>query len=179
MKADFSKGIHTNSKPVNTPEGSYRSAENMRVSGNAKRTDEGNTQTNVPIKFIQWGSCSIGTQTILLGTIDGTSVIGSLDISGVWLIEIAGRTPDILGFTGPVQVEGRKNWAGERLIYFSTEQGSRRINLDTINKPTIPSNAEFDKLTSLFLEYDLPRVMYTGEEVTGTLMSGVYQLAAR
>jgi len=177
MKTDFTKGINTNTKPINTPSGFYRDAVNMRVTGNAKRTDEGNEPTTVPTNFIQWGSCAIGDETILIGTTGGKSIIGSLDIDGNWKVEIPNRAGvDILGVTEPVQIVGKKNWAGERIIYFSTPVGSRRINLD-INYPT--DDEEFDKITSLFLEYDLPRVVYTGENNSGELLSGVYEIAAR
>jgi len=182
MKTDFTKGLFTNTKPIHTPPGAYTDAVNMRVAGRAKRTDEGNLPTNVPANFIEWGSCAIGDETILLGTINSKSIIGSLDINGVWNVEVPVRAGvDVLGITDPTQVEGKKNWAGERVIYFSTPAGSRRINLgktpDDIILPT--DDEDFDKVTSLFLEYDLPRVRYTGETNSGELLSGVYQFVAR
>lgn len=178
MKTDFTKGIYTNTKPVNTPPGYYTDAENIRVSGQSKRTEEGNTQTGVPSNFIQWGSCSIGSQSILLGTISGKSIIGSLDVDGTWVVEVGIRATDVLAIHSPTQVEGKKNWAGDRIIYFSTPTGARRIDLDNTDYATMPDE-DFSKVTSLFLEYDLPRVNYVGESNSGTLHSGVYQLAAR
>jgi hypothetical protein len=177
MKADFTKGLLTNTQPVNTPAGSYTDAENMRVSGRAKRTEEGNASTLVPYNFIQWGSCAIGDETILLGSVSGKSIIGSLDIEGNWTVEEPVRSGvDVLGIVEPTQVEGKKNWAGERVIYFSTPSGSRRINLD-VELPT--DDEDFDKVTSLFLEYDLPRTKYKDQTNSGVLLSGVYQFAAR
>ena len=178
MNLDFTKGISTTTKPVQTPPGYYSDAENMRVSGNAKRSEEGNSKISaIPSNFIQWGSCSIGDKSILLGTAGGKSIIGSLDISDNWVLLVPARAGiDVLGIVGPTQVVGKKNWAGEDVIYFSTPSGSRRINLaDSL--PT--DDIEFDKVTSLFLEYDLPKVTYTGENNSGGLTSGVYQFAAR
>lgn len=178
MKVNFSKGIYTNTEPVQTPEGFYPDAENMRVSGDAKRAEEGTkAMTGVPTNFIQWGNCSIGDKTILLGTVNGKSVIGSLDKNDVWTLLVPARAGvDVLGIVDETQVEGKKNWAGEDVIYFSTPSGARRINLSS----TMPTDdVEFDKVTSLFLEYDLPRVTYTGEETSGELLSGTYEVYAR
>jgi hypothetical protein len=178
MKINFTRGIHTNTSPVETPEGYYKDAKNMRATGNAKRSDEGNSRmTAVPTNFIQWGECSIGDKTILLGTINGKSIIGALNEADSWSILVPARAGvDVLGIVGPTQVEGKKNWAGEDVIYFSTPSGSRRINL-SISLPT--DDVEFDKVTSLFLEYDLPKVTYTGESSSGELLTGAYQIVAR
>jgi hypothetical protein len=178
MKINFTKGINTNTKPVQTPDGFYRDAENMRASGDAKRTEEGNTHiAGVPANIIQWGNCAIGDKTIIIGTISGKSIIGSLDINDQWVIVVPARAGvDVLGVSGPVQIIGRKNWAGEDIVYFSTPTGSRRINLAK-SLPT--DDVEFDKVTSLFLEYDLPQATYTGETGSGELMSGVYQFSVR
>lgn len=178
MKIDFTKGIHTNTKPVKTPVGHYRDAKNMRISGQSKRTEEGTeTMFMVPSDIVQWGSCTIGEESIILGTLDGKSVIGSLNRQNVWTMEVPARPGiDVLGIVDPTQVEGKKNWAGERIIYFSTPSGSRRINLDQ-NLPT--DDTAFDKVTALFLEYDLPNPEYVGESNTGQLESGVYQAYVR
>jgi len=182
MKTTFTKGIHTATDPVNTPPEYYRDAENFRISGNSKRSEEGMTHmVGVPSNFIIWGNCAIGDQTILLGQINSKSVIGSLDKDDNWVVEVPARVNEILGIVEPTQVEGKKNWAGERIIYFSTSSGARRINLGTIaDGPDLPTgDTDFDKVTSLFLEYDLPKVNYTGESSGGTLLSGSYQLGAR
>lgn len=176
-KLNFSQGIHTNTKPINTPEGHYSDAMNMRSSGASRRSEEGNIKiVGAPSNIIQWGNCAIGDQTIILGSSNGKSIIGSLDINDNWVLEVPARVVDILGINEPTQVEGKKNWAGERVIYFSTSSGARRINLDS-DLPT--DDTEFDKVTSLFLEYDLPKVEYTGEGSSGTVPSGVYQFFAR
>lgn len=176
MNLDFSKGIHTQSKPINTPPGYYRDAENMRTSGGSLRTEEGMKLLNVPADFIIWGSCPIGDETILLGEQAGKSIIGSLKNDN-WTMEIGPRVNDVFGIFEETQVEGRKNWAGERLIYFSTPTGARAINLDTLDQ-NLP-DFEFDKITSLFLEYDLPRTAYIGEKSSGAVPTGVYQFAVR
>ncbi|HEC44441.1 hypothetical protein LCGC14_0984250 [marine sediment metagenome] len=178
METDFTKGIHTNTDPVNTPPGYYRGAKNMRISGNSKRSEEGMVKMeSVPANFIQWGNCAIGNQTILLGQINSKTVIGSLDTNDNWAVEVPARAGvDVLAINEPVQVEGKKNWAGERVIYFATPAGARRINLD---KDLPSGDTDFDKVTSLFLEYDLPKVVYLGENNAGILLSGSYQLAAR
>lgn len=176
MKTDFIKGIHTDTKPIHTPPGYYPDAENMRIDGRSKKTEEGNIRTGVPTNLVQWGDCSIAEETIILGNISGKSIIGAMTDDGSWTEIIGARSVDVLGINEPTQVVGKKNWAGERVIYFSTTAGSRRINLD---KPQPTDNGDFDKSTSLFLEYDLPQVEYTGESDTGQLLSGVYQVAAR
>ena len=85
MKIDFSKGIHTSTDPVNTPAGFYRDAENIRVSGLSKRSEEGNIKMPVPENLVQWGNCSIGDETIILGNIPGRgSIIGALDKDDNW-----------------------------------------------------------------------------------------------
>lgn len=178
MRIGFTKGIHTNSEPVQTPAEYYSDALNMRTSGGAKRTEEGNLKlTGVPGSIVQWGQCSIGNRTIILGTLSGKSIIGSLDINDIWTLLVPPRAGvDVLGIVGATQVEGKKNWAGEDIIYFSTPNGSRRINLSS----TLPTDdTEFDKITSLFLEYSLPKVSYVQESGSGELLSGVYQFAAR
>ena len=130
----------------------------------------------VPDDFVQWGNCAIGNETILLGRSGGYSMIGSLNTNDEWTTIIHRTSNDILQITEPTQVEGRLNWAGERVIYFATKGGARRINLDS----TLPADdTEFDKVTSLFLEYDLPKVEYQGESSSGQLESGSYQIAAR
>ena len=183
METNFTKGIHTKTKPENTPQGYYRDALNMRISGGSKRTEEGmKKMVGVPANFIQWGDCAIGDETILLGTIGGKSVIGSLNKAEEWNIEVPSRTGvDILKIDSPVQVEGKKNWAGERVIYFSTSAGSRRINIGKLpGQATLPTgDTDFDKVTSLFLEFDLPKTSYTGEGSSGKVPTGVYQFAAR
>lgn len=177
MKLDFSKGINTDMDPESTPKGYYLDALNMRATGDSKRSEEGMTQiTAVPNTIVQWGNCAIGDQTIVLGQYAGKSIIGSLTKDDVWTVEVQHGGIDVLGINAPTQVEGRRNWAGERIIYFATKSGARRINLD---QPLPPGDSEFDKATSLFLEYDLPKTSYVGEQTTGTLLSGEYQIGAR
>lgn len=174
----FSEGIYTNTQEVDTPAEHYIDAQNMRVSGRARRTEEGNQIiAGVPTNIVVWGSCDIGEETIVLGTTSSKSIIGSLDKDDNWTVEVPVRAGvDILGIVDPTQVEGKKNWAGERVIYFSTPSGARRINLDI----ALPSDdTEFDKVTSLFLEYDLPEIAYTGEDSTGQVPTGVYQFQVR
>ena len=178
MKLDFTKGIQNNTEPVQTPPGYYTDALNMRASGNAKKTQEGNTAiAGVPTNITQWGDCSIGKETIILGTVSGKSVIGSINEDDVWTELVPARAGvDVLGIVGPTQCEGKKNWAGENVIYFSTPKGARRINLTE----ALPTNDDdFDKVTSLFLEYDLPQVTYIGESNSGTLLTGSYQIVCR
>ena len=183
MNIDFSKGIHTNTKPINTPEGFYSDAENMRISGRSRRSEEGNSRTAVPTNITQWGDCSIGDQTIILGQKEDAggaktgSIIGSLDNAGNWVTIIDRGIPDLLDINSPTQIEGRKDWKGDRLIYFATPSGARRINLDEYQYSW--SEEEFDKKSSLFLEYDLPQTKYLSEDNNGEVQSGVYQAAAR
>jgi len=176
MKLDFSKGIYTHARPINTPPGYYSDAENIRTSGASRRSEEGTSLTSVPSNIKIWGTCVIGDETIILGEASGKSVIGSLTREGTWSALVHRLGTNVLQINGPTQVEGRKNWAGERVIYFANSTGARRINLD-VEMPA--GDTDFDKITSLFLEYDLPKVTYVGERTTGQLTTGVYQLAAR
>lgn len=175
MDIDFSKGILSNVTDSKMPPGFYKDAENIREGSGTKQADEGMLKTQVPSSVTIYGNCSIADDIVILGTKNNKSVIGTLDVSGRWT-ELIYREDDVLQINGPLQVQGRKNWAGERIIYFSTSRGARRINLDK----TLPQNAEdFDKITSLFLEYDLPKTNYIGEGTSGSLLSGVYQFAVR
>ena len=178
MNIDFSKGIHTSTEPINTPEGFYRDAENIRVSGLSKKSEEGNIRMPIPEQLVQWGNCSIGDETIIIGHIEGRgSIIGALTKDDSWTTLVDRGQPDILQITEPTQLEGRKNWKGDRLIYFATPGGARRINLDEYNY--LWGNEDFDKNTTLFLEYDLPVTSYVSENHNGALLSGSYQASAR
>ena len=192
INVNFTKGIHTSSDPINTPEGYYRDAENMRFSGGGKRTEEGNKRlTSVQPTYKYRGSCVIDDLLIILALNEyGLSIIGSLDSTDTWETLVNFRQPDVLGLEGDgtetddsklIQVEGRKNWAGENIIYFSTYKGARRINLGSnyTTKYSQYNTMEFDKATKLFLEYELPQTNYVGESQNGELLSGVYQIAAR
>ena len=81
----------------------------------------------------------------------------------------------ILGFTktSEVQIEGRVNYKGERIIYLC----GKGIKVRSINLDNIPQEQDFDKLTSLFLEYSLPKVDLRSVNSGGEVKSGVYQFA--
>ena len=171
----FDKGIFSAGVTGKTPEGFYSDAMNIRENNSIKQTDEGMLKTLVPDGVIIWGNCSIADETIIVGELDNKTVIGVLGSDDSWTV-ISHRAVDTIQANKPLQVTGRKNWAGERLVYFSTASGARRINLD---KELPADDTTFDKLTSLFLEYDLPKTVYVGEGSTGNLFSGVYQFAVR
>lgn len=177
MKLDFTRGIHTANEPVNTPEGSYRDAMNMRAPGLSRKTEEGTVKIEgVPDEFLVFGSCALGSETIVVGAGESGSEIGVLGADLSWEIKVPARAQDVFGVTERLQVEGKKNWAGERVVYFCTPNGARRVNIDG----EFPiSDLDFDKVTSLFLEYDLPRVKFLGEGNTGAVPTGTYQVAAR
>lgn len=185
MNIDFTKGIHTETKPINTPAGYYRDALNMRATGHGKKAEAGMLKTLVPENIKIWGDCPISNETIILGQAEDSngvklgSVIGSLDTDGNWtyIVNRGVALPDLFDINAPTQVEGRNDWKGDRLIYFGTPNGARRINLDEYDETM--GEEELNKVTSLFLEYDLPITVYTGEDENGEVLSGVYQLAAR
>lgn len=176
MDINIQNGIHTNSPVSQTPEGFYRDAMNIRSSQGVRRTEEGTFSTQVPADVIPYGNCAIGSETVIIGLKNNKTVIGILKLDDTWEEKIY-REVDVIKVTGPVQMEGRKNWAGERLIYFSTAEGSRRINLDQDLSGL--SDELFNKVTALFLKYTLPKPSYLGENTTGNLKSGVYQFAVR
>jgi len=171
----FDKGIYTAGVDSKKPEGFYSDALNIREDGIIRQTDEGTVITGVPTLLVIWGSTTIASDTIIIGQLDSRTIIGALNVDNTWTV-LSHRTVDTIQATSPLQVTGRKNWAGERLIYFSTNNGARRMNLD---KEFPTNDEEFDKITSLFLEYDLPKAVYSGESTSGSLSTGVYQFAIR
>jgi hypothetical protein len=174
MDVKFDKGIYEASLPLETPEGFYLNASNILAEGNSKKTDDGMLLTDIPTSVVAHGNCSIAENVVVLGVKDDRSIIGVYNtVTKLWT-EILHQITDILQIKSATQVVGRKNWKGDMLIYFSTSTGSRRINLDDL-----PNEEDFDKVTSLFLDYELPLLDFTEQESTGEVLTGVYQFAAR
>ena len=183
MKVDFSKGINTNTEPANTPPGYYRDAMNMRDSGGSMRSEEGNVSIEgVPSELLVWGSCPVEDDTIILASDGDYSVIGILhkedgDILVSWTetLRLTGAE-DCLGFSDFIQVEGKIDWKGDYIIYFSTEQNAWRLNLTQIADEGVENLCNQSKL---FLDFSLPITEYYDTTNNGRVPSGTYQLAAR
>jgi hypothetical protein len=174
MDAKFDKGIYEASLPLETPEGFYLNAINIRDQAGVKKADDGMTKISIPDNVISHGNCSIAEHVIILGVKEGKTVIGTYNTkTGIWT-EVLYQVTDVLLVTGPTQVVGRKDWKGDKIIYFSTPTGARRINLDSL-----PSIEDFDKITSLFLDYSLPKIEFLEQKSTGEVLTGVYQFASR
>jgi len=186
---DFSKGIFGAGFEGMIPDGFYREAWNIRGTSGARKTLEGNSRIPATDSLVVNGSCIIEDEVIILGSTttgdDTYSFIGVIYEDNTYeeLVATSGFTYDVLGIVEPIMVEGRVDWEKNRLIYFSTDQGARRINLGPAGgQSPIATNLGpdvFDKQTSLFLEYELPITKYKGETLGGSLNSGVYQFFVR
>ena len=179
MNLDFNKGIHTASRESKTPPGYYRDAQNMKAENNALVSEEGLLLVDtIPADLVILGSTTLGPEVIILGILDGGSIIATYNPSTE---EFSSKyhhsdAEDIFALNVRTQVEARFDWRVNRIIYFNTPTKSRRVDLDS---SLDLQGEQLDQATSLFLEYDLPQVNLGSIGSTGTLGSGVYQSAAR
>src|SRR5690554_7775504 len=155
--------------------GTYLDALNMmRDESGALYNEIGTKLVHVlPTGFEFVGYYNLGDDIIFAATDGTTSIISILDDEDNYTTLIQNS---ILGFKKEykVEIEGRFNHRGERVIYIVGEKITpRRINLD--NLPT----TNFDKETNMFLEYNLPKVELNTIFSGGKVRSGVYQFAAR
>lgn len=187
MKVDFSKGINTRTEPATTPPGFYRDAMNMRESGGSLHSEEGTVQIiNAPADIKIWGSCSIEDETIVLATVDGASVIGVIynvnvdpDVPDTFiehyetLLTLSSATcPNFQSF---IQVEGRLDWKGDRVIYFSEGGAMYRIDVDSSL-----SGGSYDCTQSEVTgDYMLPLTEFVNVTDDGSVPSGTYQFFTR
>ena len=171
----FEKGLYPQFDPTVSMPGTYVDAVNM------VRDDAGNmvNEPGTSVLFDLGAGFEVVGKFILNSVVVVASSNGVLSRIGIFdgttytvLIENS-----ILGFTktSEVQMEGRVNYKGERIIYLC----GKGIKVRSINLDNIPQEQDFDKLTSLFLEYSLPKVDLRSVNSGGEVKSGVYQFAAR
>lgn len=171
----FEKGMIPQIDRLSKVPGSYLEAINMM------RDDSGNIRTDIgtssikelPSGYKVVGVKHIGNEIIIASTNDTNSVIGVLDISNNYT-EVVNNT--VLGFkkVNRVNLEAKINYKGDRLLYIA----GKGIKLRYLNLDNIPTT-DFDKSTSLFLEYALPRTELITVSSGGEVLSGVYQFATR
>ena len=171
----FEKGLFPQLDQTTKIPGTYLDALNMmRDEAGALYNEVGTKLVNLlPSGFKFVGYYNLGDD-IIFATTNGTiSTIGILDDEDNYTTIIQNS---ILGFKEEykVEIEGRFNHRGERVIYIVGEKITpRRINLDKVPE------LNFDKETNMFLEYNLPKVELNRIFSGGKVRSGVYQFAAR
>lgn len=160
--------------------GSYLMAINMMRDETGTIMNEHGTKSafQLPAGRIINGMCNLGNDIIIISTAVSpmitTTEIGILDINDNYHIKLTRNDLDYTEETR-LNLEARINHRGERIIYIAGKGVKLRvINLDI----TIPTDG-FDRLTSLFLEYDLPKTEVKEIVTGGNVTSGVYQFAAR
>jgi len=180
MNIDFSKGIFTKVDVASTPLGFYRDAQCLVRQANTLVSDKGTEKVSGTDPIIVLGYCVIDSEIIIVGKSSGT-ILGAIRQDGTYYTIVEARQVDVLKVTEPVDVVGKKDWQGNRVIYFSTEEKARRIDLGPIGttKSFSNSDATFDKTTSLFVDYEIPVAEYTRETTGGDLPTGVYQFFPR
>ena len=176
---DFSQGINRNTEPINTPKGSYRDALNMRKSGSSLKTDESYHKFFGDHNYLVWGDCNIGKEIIVLYSEMGAGFIASIDVETDTLTPIFVDVDDVFGIRDYLQVEGRPDWSGDRVIYFTNDYGMFRFNLDMAGEYASMTAEELAKSTSMFPDHLIPKVSYSDTLPTGELLSGTYEFFAR
>ena len=171
----FEKGLFPQIDQTTKIPGTYLDALNMmRDESGALYNEIGTKLVHIlPTGFEFVGYYNLGDDIIFAATDGTTSTISILDDEDNYTTIIQNS---VLGFKKEykVEIEGRFNHRGERVIYIVGEKITpRRINLD--NLPT----TNFDKETNMFLEYNLPKVELNTIFSGGKVRSGVYQFAAR
>ena len=186
----FEKGLNRDFNHLGRPKGSYYKAINAVTNSTegdlGARTNERGTTL-----FSTFGSrqdyCIIGKYTLdtdiilFLVTQDNSeSEIGITDNQGVYTEVLGPNTNapgNLLGFniTKQIDVQGRKLFNGNRIVYFSDFSNPMRfLNLDDAPVSDIVNNLQ------LFPVADMPVIEFN--EVTdagGSVKTGAYQFAAR
>lgn len=206
IQNEFSKGLHTSNDPGLQPEGSYTFAKNFFRNDAGSLTNE--RQLEFISQVVKEGSIIIGScvleQDIILffasdeqtGIYDNYAEIGIFNsinnsYTPVLITDIAyvfGNAKfvsnyEILNFkkSNPIDAEARKNFKGERVVYFTDNLNEpRRINLDEVLSPSFDID-NLDSLIKLQLEVKLSKLQYSEVPITldGLLLSGKYQFAIR
>jgi len=172
----FEKGMFPQLDQTIKIEGTYLDALNMMRDESSSLFNEiGSSMVKMlPSGFIFIGQYILGDIIILASTNGTLSTIATLSADDVYTEVLSN---EILGFkkTNRVEIEGRFNHRGDMLIYVVGDGIiPRRINLDKI-----PSITDFDKLTNMFLEFNLPKVGLSSVFSGAKVLSGAYQFAAR
>jgi hypothetical protein len=174
----FSKGMLPQIDPINLPEGAYLDALNMmRNEVGIIMNECGTSPENITITdgYTIVGVANVEDGIVICSTNDVNSEIGVFDnITGSYTVKYNNT---LLGFKSAhrVGIELKVNYAGNRIVYLAGEGIiPRKINLDVIT-----SLDTFDKLTNLFLVYQLPVAVPVSVDSGGNVLTGIYQFGAR
>ncbi|WP_428743152.1 hypothetical protein [Tenacibaculum sp.] len=172
----FERGYNPDIEVLSMPKGSYLDAINMMRDeyGNMKVETGTSSVLELGLGRKIVGLKVLGDDIIVASTDDVTSEIGVLNVNDNYTVSVSNT---ILGFnkSNNVNIESKINYKGERIIYLA---GSN-IKLRSINLDDLPQEEDFDSITSLFLEYDLPVSKIQDVSTGGNVLSGVYQFAVR
>jgi hypothetical protein len=168
--SNFLRGLNTDYKPVHQPEGTYRYFLNAIRRSNGDVFNESGTTEVFPTSGLKVFHSLVLDDDIIFFLGDGfTCQIGVLNEDDNFIILV--DNPD-LGFSlnFPIDAEARKNFKGERIVYFVDGKNvPRAINLDAI---------DFEN-SALFFTYTIPTIDLKGVVEEGSLPTGIYQFAAR
>lgn len=175
---DLSGGMHSDFDPIDQPNKTYRYLSNAirNVSGTIETEKGTNLLYTFPSVFKRVvGYCVIDNSTVLFSydEEDNISEIGILTENNSYTVLTQNSS---LGFQRYINInaEGRKNYKGEIIVYFTGEGLPMRV----INLSNIPQT-DFDDNTRLALTADMPQISSTRVVDGGSIPTGIYQFAVR
>lgn len=200
---DTSKGLHTDSSPLEQPQGTYRFALNA-----VQETEDGNqgklsneksnySCTNIPWDYIPIGDKYIGNDTTLVicGKLDSTRIdIGLVNKNSVYTTLVNTGVLDI-PITHQCDIEYRLRRGNERVVYWVNGYNqARTLNLDRLQNfynttysnylraggnPLLFTGEKWDASSfDLVKSYELvPTFSNIKIEETGSILSGSYNFA--
>ena len=175
---DISKGLHTDFEPINQPAGTYRHLRNsIRQTSGAIENEKGTIPTltfnELDRKII--GSYVLDNDIILFSYAPSNTIseIGLLTAGNSYTV-ITNSTSLGFSLSNNIKAEGKKNFKGDRIIYF-TDKGlpMRVLNIDAV--PAV----NFDDNTRLVLTADMPQISLKQVIDGGSLPTGMYQFGVR
>ncbi len=170
----FNGGINRHYNPISQPKDTYRDARNILRRGDGSILLEKGLQVinSLPVNYTIVGSYVLEDEVIYFLNSGSQSEIGVFKDNTY--TPILNSNELNFNISSPIDVQGRKDYRGHRIIYFTDNLNPiRRLDLDDI--PQIELSNSMD----LFLNSDLIYIDYVNTLDSGELNTGVYQFAAR
>lgn len=175
---DLSKGLHTDFEYISQPQGTYRHLNNaIRELPGSIENERGTVllkefaETNRRIL----GHFVLESDVIIFSysPTNSLSEIGVLSETDVYTV-ITNDASLSFNLDIIIRAEGKRNFKGERIIYFV----GKGLPMRVLNIDKVPTT-NFDDNTKLVLSADMPQVKLVNVVDGGSLPTGVYQFGTR